>query len=147
MQLTAGQAATQIITIYRQAIKKTIELVKDQPDGDTIKEEFEELLNDWQTNLLTIGQHIMVMTESEKNQIERAINMEHMNMQYDDHAKQQFTDYSLGIFPYHSTHPNLYQKLKSINIITQFAFFDLLKKQNKDAMEKWGEWMVPYVCE
>ena len=107
MQLTAGQAATQIITIYRQSIKKTIELVKDQPDGDTIKEEFEELLNGWQTNLLTIGQHIMVMTESEKNQIERAINMEHMNMQYDDHAKQQFTDYSLGIFPYHSTHPNL----------------------------------------
>ena len=146
MQLNAEQAGTQIVAIYREAMHKSTQLVQNHPDANTIEPQFDDLLYEWQTKLLTIGQHVMVMTGTEKQQVQSAINKEHMNMQYDEQSKQQFADYSKDIFAYHSTAPDLYQKLKSINIITQFAFFDLLKKQNKEAEEKWGEWMVPYVC-
>ncbi|MCB1582506.1 MAG: hypothetical protein KDI92_05525 [Xanthomonadales bacterium] len=146
MQLTAEQAGAQIVNIYQKAIKQTTELVKNQPDAEIIQTQFDDLLHSWQTELLTIGQHVMGMTEREKQQVGSAVNKEHVNMQYDKQAKQQFTAYSQGIFPYHQTNPELYQKLKSINIITQFAFFDLLKKQNPGAEEKWGDLMTPYVC-
>lgn len=144
MQLTAQQAGTQIIEIYRKAMDETNRLTQDQAAAETIKAEFNALLESWQTELLLIGQHVMVMTGSEKAQVESAINKEHMAMQYNEEAKKRFENFSKNIFPYHKTSPELYQKLKSINIITQFAFFDLLKKQNKDAEEKWGHLMLPF---
>jgi hypothetical protein len=125
---------------------ETAKLVKDQPDAETIEAQFDDLLNSWQTKLLTIGQHVMTMSEAEKKQVEAAIRIAQADMQYNEQAKQQFTAYSQGVFPYHKDSPDFYQKLKSINIITQFAFFDLLKKQNQDAIERWGHLMVPFQC-
>ena len=88
----------------------------------------------------------MAMNGAEKAQVRSAISKEHMDMKYNEAAKKRFADLSKNIFPYHKSSPELYEKLKGINIITQFAFFDLLKKQNKDAMEKWGDLMVPLKC-
>ncbi|MCX7543849.1 hypothetical protein [Marinicella gelatinilytica] len=147
MKLSAQQAGTQIVEIYRKAMDETNRLTKNQAKPESIEAEFNALLKTWQTELLLIGQHVMVMTGAEQQQIQSAINKEHVAMQYNETAKKRFEDFSKNTFPYHKTSPELYQKLKGINIITQFAFFDLLKKQNKDAEEKWGEWMVPYVCE
>lgn len=146
MKLSAQQAGEQIVGIYRTAITQTAKLVKNQPDAETIAAQFDVLLDNWQQKLLNIGQHVMVMNDAEKSQIQSAIRKVHMDLQYDEQAKQQFTAYTQGTFPYHSTAPDLYQKFKSINIITQFAFFDLLKKQNKDAEQKWGDMMVPFKC-
>lgn len=146
MKLTAQQAGEQIVDIYRTAITETAKLVENQPDAATIEAQFDALLNRWQKKLLSVGQHVMVMNGAEKSQVESAITKVHMEMQYNEQAKQQFTAYTQSTFPYHSTAPDFYLKLKSINIITQFAFFDLLKKQNKDAMEKWGHLMVPFEC-
>lgn len=147
MKLTAQQAGDQIVGIYRTAITETAKLLENQPSANSIEPQFDALLDTWQQELLSIGQHVMTMNDAEKNLIQSAIRKVHMDMQYNEQAKQQFTAYSQGTFPYHSTASDFYQKLKSINIITQFAFFDLLKKQNKEAEEKWGHLMVPYVCE
>lgn len=146
MQLTAQQAGNQIVEIYRKAMDETNRLTKNQAAPGTIETEFNSLLETWQTELLLIGQHVLLMTGAEKAQVESAINKEHFNMQYDEIAKKRFTDFSKNTFPYHKTSPELYEKFKGINIITQFAFFDLLKKQNKDAMEKWGDMLVPFQC-
>ena len=146
MQLTAEQAGTQIVEIYRLAMDETNRLTKDQAAAETIEAEFDALLVTWQTDLLHIGQHVAAMDSAEQQLVQSAINKEHMAMQYNEVAKKRFDDLSKNIFPYHKTSPELYQKLKGINIITQFAFFDLLKKQNKDAMEKWGHLMVPFKC-
>lgn len=146
MQLTVQQAGSQIVDIYKEAMVETAKLVKNQPDANTIKAQLDDLLSAWQTELLTIGQHVMIMGEAEKKQVEAAIRKAQADMQYNEQGKQQFTAYSQGVFPYHKDSPDLYQKLKSINIITQFAFFDLLKKQNKEAEKKWGHLMVPFEC-
>ena len=67
MQLTAQQASTQIIEIYRKAMDETNRLTQDQAAAETIKAEFNALLESWQTELLLIGQHVMVMTGPRKH--------------------------------------------------------------------------------
>ncbi len=146
MQLNAEQAGREIVAIYRTAIADTTMLLKNQPDATTIENQFDGLLTTWQQQLLKIGQHVVVMEIEQKKQVEQAIRQEHMNMQYNDEAKQQFAAFSRRIFPYHNTHPKFYQKLKSINIITQFAFFDLLRKQNPDWADRYRHLMQAVVC-
>ena len=125
MKLTAQQAGDQIVDIYRKAMDETNRLTQNQALPETIEAEFNSLLENWQTELLHIGQHVMVMDGAEKAQVQSAINKEHMEMRYNEAAKKRFEDLSKNIFPYHKTSPELYQQLKGINIITQFAFFDL----------------------
>ena len=78
MHLTAEQAGTQIVEIYRKAMDETNRLTQNQAAPETIEAEFDALLEAWQTELLLIGQHVIVMTEAEKAQVESAINKEHI---------------------------------------------------------------------
>ncbi len=145
-QLSAGQAGQQIVSIYRTAIAQTTLLVQNQPAAKVIERQFDQQLVTWQQQLLQIGQHVYAMNETQKKQVESAIIKEHMYMQTNPEAKQQFKSFSQSIYPYHESAPEFYQKLNAINIITQFAFFDLLKQQNKDAELKWSEVMIPFKC-
>ena len=144
-KLSPEQAGEQVVAIYRKAMKETVDLLKNKPDAASVEKTFNTSLENYQNQLLKIGQHVMTMNSQQNGVVESAINKEHMNMQINKEAKELFADFSKLIFEYRN-HKELYTNLKSINIITQFAFFDLLKKQNQNAEQKWGDMMKPTSC-
>lgn len=143
--LSAEEIGESMVSLYRRAITETAALVKGQPPADVIRKQFESNLALYQQHMLKLGQHVQHLDPTQKRVVENAIRMEHRHLQSDPAAKQLFAEFSSGIHPYHND-PELYATLKSINIITQFAFFDLLQQQVPDATARWGEWMQAHPC-
>jgi len=75
-------------------MNETNRLTQNQAAPDTIEDEFNSLLESWQTKLLHIGQHVRVMNNVKKSQVQSAINKEHIDMKYNEAAKKHFEDFS-----------------------------------------------------
>ena len=118
---------------YLEALKKVNELTKDRPDPKDLTPKVEALKEETIKEMVALGQKVAALDEAGKKKAEAK-----MAMAFSATPMDVFKPFSEGQQFYLQKDPNLGKLIKDFNIITQYAFFDLLKKQDPKEAERLG---------
>ena len=118
---------------YLEALKKVNELTKDRPEPKDLTPKVEALKEETIKKMVALGQKVAALDEAGKKKAEAK-----MAMAFSSIPMDVFKPFSEGQQFYTQKDPNLGKLIKDFNIITQYAFFDLLKKQDPKEAERLG---------
>ncbi|MFC1852547.1 hypothetical protein ACFL27_20310 [candidate division CSSED10-310 bacterium] len=123
----------QIGDLYHVAVADTAKLVENVSDPKILKKQLTELKEKIVMKLVNLGKIRKTMSKNEEAQVNqivikaiRSVNMDDWN-RLDDATRH-----------YHSIDPEISQLLFEINTITQYADFELLKKQAPEEAKRLG---------
>ena len=121
--------------IYLDSMAQVLKLVEDKPEVDVLKPKVNELKEQIIQELIPLGVIKSEMDEAQKNMVNMDIHRHIRNLERED--LQSLTD---AINHYRSLDNDLANDIADFNIITQYADFELLKKQRPDEFERLGLW-------
>ncbi len=90
------------------------------------------------TKLVALGHDIAAMSEADRAEVERTVRMSVSGIDRNPDTKNVYADYQAVWKAYVSGDQDFFGKIKSLNILTQYAFFDLLRKQAPDEADRLG---------
>jgi hypothetical protein len=122
-----------IVDTYLESLKKLNELMKDRPEPAALAPKVEALKEESIKKMVEIGQKVAKLDEAGKKKVDAKVSMGFSNTPMD-----VFKAYSEGQQFYSPKDANLGKNIKDFNIITQYALFDLLKKQAPKEAERLG---------
>ncbi len=125
-EILAGEIADN----YLQCMDKLQEMLADRPDPETLKPMLEDLIREYKDIFLGIGYRVDMNDSLTVNEIGRLV----MNRLYGRDI-QWMTDASMY---YHSLDPQISSMIGELNIISQYAFFELLEDQRPAEAESLG---------
>ncbi len=123
----------QIGEIYCDVMGQVIKMLKSLPDVDKIKPKILELQEKSITQLVELGKIKEELDEGAKGVINSDIMTEMRNISMDD-----FKAFSAAVNHYRPLDNDLANTISGFNTITQYADFDLLKKQKLKEFERLG---------
>ncbi|MFP7674291.1 hypothetical protein ACG74X_13165 [Marivita sp. S0852] len=134
-----GDTAAQIYAIYVDAMTQTNAALEGSPpvtlelgaDLDTIKEAAV-------TKLVALGHDVAAMSASDRASVEGKLSSLVSSIHRDPATKDVYTGYQSIWKAYVGEDQEFFEKIKSLNILTQYAFFDLLRKQEPDEADRLG---------
>jgi hypothetical protein len=118
---------------HLEALKKINALMKDRPEPAGLTPKVEALKEETVKQMVELGQKVAALDEAGKKKVDAKVSMAFGSMPMD-----VFKPFSEGQQFYAKKDPNLGKLIKDFNIITQYAFFDLLKKQDPKEAERLG---------
>jgi hypothetical protein len=118
---------------YLEALKKVNELTKDRPDPKDLTPKVEALKEGTIKKMVELGKKVEALDAAGKKKAEAKVAMAFSSTPMD-----VFKPFSEAQQFYAQKDPNLGNLIKDFNIITQYAFFDLLKKQAPKEAERLG---------
>jgi hypothetical protein len=118
---------------YLDALKKVNELMKDRPEPGDLTPKVEALKEETIKKMVEVGQKVAKLDEAGKKQVDAKVSLAFSNTPGD-----VFKAFSEGQMFYQKKDANLGKSIKDFNIITQYALFDLLKKQTPKEAERLG---------
>ncbi|MDD3738661.1 MAG: hypothetical protein PHP31_05145 [Lentimicrobiaceae bacterium] len=128
--------AKMIVTIYDEAMTEMVEILEKYPQANNeMKVEFENLYESTIQKLLPIGKVIDQKDDATKDEIGSLAFVEVVRLEMPQKAIDLYNPRMSEIREFDS---ELNSKMVAMNIITQYAFFDLLKKQNPEEAERLG---------
>ncbi|WP_301045721.1 hypothetical protein [Vannielia sp.] len=86
------------------------------------------------TKLVALGKEIAAMSEADRETVERIVRLG----AYEPEAKAVYANYQGVWKAYVGGDQDFFKKIQSLNILTQYAFFDLLRKQAPDEADRLG---------
>jgi hypothetical protein len=125
-----GQA---IGAVYLEGLNKVTEMLKDKPEPGDIKPKVRELKESAIQKLVDLGRKREAMSEADRTAVEAASRLALNTVPAD-----LFKAYQDAQSYYLSKDNELFNLIADFNIITQYAFFDLLKKQAPKEAERLG---------
>jgi hypothetical protein len=125
-----GQA---IGAVYLEGLNKVTEMLKDKPEPGDIKPKVQELKESTIQKLVDLGRKREAMSEADRTAVEAASRLALNTVPAD-----LFKAYQDAQSYYLSKDNELFNLIADFNIITQYAFFDLLKKQAPKEVERLG---------
>lgn len=130
---SADELGKTIADIHLESMKKVNELMKDRPAAQDLTPKVASLKEETIKKLVELGKKVQSLDQAGKKKVELKVSMAFSSMPAD-----VFKAYSEGQQFYMKTDNNLAKLISSFNIITQYAFFDLLKKQEPQEAERLG---------
>ena len=118
---------------YLEAIKKLNELMKDKPDATDLTPKVEALKEETIKKMVEIGKKVAVLDAASQAKVNSKVSMAFNTLPGD-----VFKAFSEGQQFYLQKDAKLGNTIKDFNIITQYAFYDLLKKQAPKEAERLG---------
>ncbi len=132
--LTPEGLADAIMSTYRDAISDVVTLTDGLPDGQSIFDDAVALKEKYVQKFAALGKQKEQMSEADRAAIDSKLRMG-MNSYYSDPT---FKAYMEATNSYISTHRELQKILADFNVITQYADFELLRKQLPDEAKRLG---------
>jgi len=123
----------EVAQIYIQTFVETADLLKGSPPAEEIAKPIAELKEKQITRLVELGKKIEGMSAADKAVVQSKVSAAYRDPKF----KEAFAVYSAERNKYIDD-KELYANLKSFNILTQYAFFDLLRKQAPEEAERLG---------
>lgn len=129
--------ASAIAKAYNKAMIKLADIIKDKPDADQIRGEVESHKEETIKEMVALGKRLAAMDKKGRSQVNIALMREIGALQNElafKTAWQVMNDVQM-----HYSKQGKYKLsnlISSFNIITQYAQFDLLKKQNPKEAER-----------
>ncbi|MFO8184569.1 MAG: hypothetical protein R6U39_10410 [Candidatus Aegiribacteria sp.] len=124
------QLAEEIVSRYMECMDELKSMVEDRPEPDVLKPQLENLVDRYSGVFLEIGYRVDENDSSTVDDIGRAV----MNELY----RYDIQWLSEASSHYHSMDTELSALLSEVNIITQYAFFELLEDQRPEEAERLG---------
>ena len=90
------------------------------------------------TELVALGKDIAAMDDADRATVERTVSLSVSRIHRDPETKPVYEDYQGVWKAYVGGDQDFFAKIKSLNILTQYAFFDLLRKQAPDEADRLG---------
>jgi hypothetical protein len=118
---------------YLDALKKVNELTKDRPDPKDLTPKVEALREETIKQMVELGRKVAALDAAGQKKTEAK-----MAMAFSSIPMDVFKPFSEAQQFYLPKDPKLGKLIKDFNIITQYAFFDLLKKQDPKEAERLG---------
>lgn len=119
--------------LYLKAMRNVMQLVESRPDVQELKPKVSELKENTIQELIKLGEIRKSMDTSQKAIVNMDITSEMRKMD-----KNDFQVFSDVINHYRSLDNDLANLIADFNIITQYADFELLKKQNPKEFKRLG---------
>lgn len=135
-----GQA---VADVYVQAFDDLADALASHPDEPQALELMREIRERHIEDLIALGRKIVQLSPSEKATVEAAVRQVQSKLTYDPEIKPIYERYTALNRHYidtgaMSSNSEFRQLFSSFNILTQYAFFDLLKAQNPEEAERLG---------
>lgn len=118
---------------YLEALKKLNDLMKDRPEPAVLTPKVEALKAETIKKMVAVGQKVAKLDEAGKKKVDTKV-----SMAFGSTPQDVFKAFSEGQQFYSKKDANLGKSIKDFNIITQYALFDLLKKQAPQEAERLG---------
>lgn len=122
-----------IVNNYLEALKKVNELMKARPEAADLSPKVEALKEETIKKMVEVGQKVAKLNEAGKKKVDAKV-----SMAFGSTPQDLFKAVSEGQQFYAKKDANLGKTIKDFNIITQYALFDLLKKQEPKEAERLG---------
>ena len=118
---------------YLDALKKVNELMKARLEAADLSPKVEALKEETIKKMVEVGQKVAKLNEADKKKVDTK-----MSMAFGNTPQDLFKAFSEGQQFYAKKDATLGKTIKDFNIITQYALFDLLKKQEPKEAERLG---------
>jgi hypothetical protein len=118
---------------YLEALKKLNELMKDKPDAKDLAPKVDALKEETIKKMVELGKKVAALDDAGQKKVNAKVSMSFSSLPGD-----VFKAFSEGQQHYMKADTKLGNTIKDFNIITQYAFYDLLKKQAPKEAERLG---------
>ena len=127
------EVAQAVMDIYLEGLTTISGMADNPPSLEDAKAQLEPLKEDMITRLVELGKIRATMNESDQSAIDSALLSKFMGVD-----KEMFDKYNEVLAHYRSQHIGFANFLASINTITQYADFELLKEQEPEEAARLG---------
>lgn len=90
------------------------------------------------TELVELGRKIEKMSPDDRALVERTVRLALSGVQSNPDSSAIYENYQTAWNAYVGGDPEFFEKIKSLNILTQYAFFDLLREQEPEEADRLG---------
>jgi len=127
------EVGMQIVDIYSTAMGEIVDLMEERPDPATLGPQVEQLKDDTIQQLVDRGKEVEAMSAADRAVVENTVLSGVQELQ-----TGLYEAYQEGQAYYAGEDLELGNLIASFNIITQYAFFDLLREQEPEEAERLG---------
>ena len=140
---TPEEVGKAVADLYISALETLNQTLADHPSADAAVPLLREIHDQHVDGLVTLGRRIENMTSDQEAIVAAAVSKAQSGLQYDEQLKPIYTAYQAlnkhyiqtGAMSNSETFRSLFN---GFNIITQYAFFDVLKKQEPEEAKRLG---------
>lgn len=130
---TPEELSKAIFDVYMEGLDAVVAMSDAPPPLEEAKAALEPLKENMITKLVALGRQVEAMDDGQKAQVNAALSSAMMHVEQD-----KFNKYSEMVTHYRAEDNDFANFISSLNIITQYAFFDLLKKQAPEEAARLG---------
>jgi hypothetical protein len=132
-EMSPAEIGQQVGELYFKTMGEVVELLKEKPEVSEVSAKVETMKEDCVAKLVELGKKRESLNETGRAAVDSQINMK-VNSLYNDPVFASFNDIQQHYFQDQDFH----KVVMSFNIITQYAIFDLLKKQEPEEAQRLG---------
>lgn len=135
---SAKEIGDAIGDVYQRAMVATADLLGDKPPAAEVSPRLLELREQWIAELIVLGRQVERLDSGGQATVRGQVASMYSGLQRDPEQSKQWTAFSKAINAYNGSDPEFAKELRPLNILTQYAFFDLLRKQAPKEAERLG---------
>lgn len=135
---SAAEVGEAVVEVYLGTMRDTAAMLAERPPATQVRDQFRQRKERSVQQLVALGRQVAQMSAGERALVESAVNSANMGLQYQAELKPIYADYSAAANHYLKQDREFFKELQSINILTQYAFFDLLRKQEPEEAARLG---------
>ena len=133
------KTAEQIYAVYVDAMTETNAALEGMPPvSPDLAAELDAIKESAVTRLVALGHDVAAMSASDRATVEGKVSSSLSSMHRNAETKDIYAGYQEVWKAYVSEDKDFFNKIKSLNILTQYAFFDLLRKQEPAEADRLG---------
>lgn len=132
-EMTPEEIGQRVGDLYVESMRQLVNLLESKPEPSQVQAKVEKLQEDTITKMVELGRKREALDTSGQSKVDSQIRMK-MNSFYDDPVFTSFNDIQQHYFQ----NQNFHDLVMSFNVITQYANFELLKKQEPEEAERLG---------
>jgi hypothetical protein len=132
-EMSPTEIGQQVADLYVNTMGELVETLKDKPEAADVMPNVEALKEECVTKMVELGRKREALDETGRSTVDSQIRMK-MSSLYNDPVFTSFNDIQQHYFQNQDFH----KLVMSFNIITQYANFDLLKKQEPEEAQRLG---------
>ena len=132
------QLGESIREIYLRATRETTMMLQDKPSPDQVAAKLADSKQQWIAEMVALGRQVEKLDEAEQQRAHAAVRSMYRELQTDPGLSADWQAFNRAINAYITSDPEFYRELKPLNILTQYAFFDLLRQQTPDEAARLG---------
>lgn len=135
---TPEEVGEAVKSLYLHAIEQTVALLEDRPTAEAVAPQLQSLQTQTIEQLVALGRKREQMDASDRVIVDRPMKLISMDADF----MQAFQAFAQSEKDYHVQKDapgyDVYQMIRGMNIITQYAFFELLREQKPEEAQRLG---------